>query len=59
MTQYLLAVHHDGTGPYTAAKENLGGFWITSAADPDTALKWARQATAACRMAVEVRPFAE
>ena len=114
MTQYLLAVHHDGTGPdispeelqqsladmgvfdtklkdsgafvfrgrllgvesatvvrqsgsdypvtdgpYAAAKEYLGGFWIISAADPDTALEWARQATAACRLAIEIRPFAD
>jgi hypothetical protein len=114
MTQYLLAVHHDGTppdispeefkqsfadigvfntklmdagafvftgrlpgaesatvvrqsgggylvtdGPYLAAKEHLGGFWVISAADPAAALEWAREATAACRLAVEIRPFAE
>lgn len=114
MTQYLLSVHHDGTGPdispeelqqsfpgigaftaklmdsgafvfigrllgvesatvvrrsgddypvtdgpYIESKENLHGFWIINAADPDTALNWARQATAASRLAIEIRPFAE
>jgi hypothetical protein len=46
-------------GPYLATKEHLGGFWIISAADPAAALEWAREATAACRFAVEIRPFAE
>ena len=114
MTQYLLSVHHDGTGPdispeelqqsfpgigaftaklmdsgafvfigrllgvesatvvrrsgddypvtdgpYIESKENLHGFWIINAADQDTALDWARQATAASRLAIEIRPFAE
>ncbi|HSZ41867.1 MAG TPA: YciI family protein [Trebonia sp.] len=46
-------------GPYTETKEHLGGFWIISAADLDAALDWARLATAACRLPVEVRPFAD
>ncbi len=44
-------------GPYTETKEHLGGFWIINAADLDEALAWARQATVACRLPVEVRPF--
>ncbi|MGO9078573.1 MAG: YciI family protein [Streptosporangiaceae bacterium] len=44
-------------GPYTETKEHLGGFWIISAPDLDAALEWARLATVACRLPVEVRPF--
>ena len=46
-------------GPYTETKEHLGGFWIISAADLDAALEWARLATVACRVPVEVIPFDE
>ena len=46
-------------GPYTETKEHLGGFWIINAADLDAALEWARLATVACRLPVEVRPFDE
>jgi hypothetical protein len=46
-------------GPYAETKEHLGGFWIINAADLDEALDWARQATAACRIPVEVTPFDE
>jgi hypothetical protein len=46
-------------GPYTETKEHLGGFWVISAADLDAALEWARLATVACRVPVEVRPFAD
>jgi hypothetical protein len=46
-------------GPYTETKEHLGGFWVISAADLDAALEWARLATAACRLPVEVTPFDE
>jgi hypothetical protein len=45
-------------GPHSAAKEVRAGFWIISAADADAALEWARQATAACRMVVEIRALA-
>jgi hypothetical protein len=44
-------------GPFAEAKEQLGGFWVIAAKDLDEALDWARQATIACRGAVEVRPF--
>ena len=44
-------------GPYIEAKEQLGGFWIIDVPDLDTALTWARDASAACRGPVEVRPF--
>ncbi|MGZ4729760.1 MAG: YciI family protein [Acidimicrobiales bacterium] len=44
-------------GPYAEAKEQLGGFWVIDVADLDAALDWARQATVACKGAVEVRPF--
>jgi hypothetical protein len=44
-------------GPYTQAKEHLGGFWIIGVADLDAALGWAKLATVACRAPVEVTPF--
>ena len=46
-------------GPFAEAKEQLGGFWVINAADLDEALAWAAKATRACRVPVEVRPFAE
>jgi hypothetical protein len=46
-------------GPYAETKEHLGGFWIINAADLDEAIEWARQATAACRVPIEVTPFDE
>lgn len=44
-------------GPYSEAKEHIGGFWIIDVPDLDAALAWASQATVACQGAVEVRPF--
>ena len=44
-------------GPFAEAKEHLGGFWVLRAADLDEAMRWASEASAACRGAVEVRPF--
>src|SRR6185295_9654685 len=44
-------------GPFSEAKEHIGGFWIIKAPDLDAALKWAAQATVACMAPVEVRPF--
>ena len=44
-------------GPYAETKEHLGGFWIIDAADLDAALEWAKLATVACRVPVEVVPF--
>ena len=44
-------------GPFAEAKEHLGGFWIIKAPDLDAALKLAAEGSAACRGAVEVRPF--
>lgn len=44
-------------GPYAETKEQMGGFWVIEAADFDEALDWARQATVACELPVEVRPF--
>jgi hypothetical protein len=46
-------------GPYLETKEYLGGFWVISAVDPDAALAWAREATVACRLPVEIRPFGD
>ncbi len=48
-------LHTDG--PYLEGKEHIGGFWVIEAADDDAAMRWADQATVACRGAVEVRPF--
>ena len=44
-------------GPYSEAKEQIGGFWVIEAADLDEALDLARQAAVACKGDVEVRPF--
>jgi hypothetical protein len=44
-------------GPFSEAKEYIGGFWIIKADDLDAALKWAAKATEACGAPVEVRPF--
>jgi hypothetical protein len=44
-------------GPYSEAKEHVGGFWLLEAADLDQALEWGRKAVVACRAPVEVRQF--
>ena len=44
-------------GPFAESKEQIGGFWVIEAADLDAALAWAAKGSAACRGAVEVRPF--
>ena len=46
-------------GPYPEGKEHVGGFWIIQAADLDEALAWARKATVACTLPVEVRPMVD
>jgi hypothetical protein len=46
-------------GPFAEGKEHIGGLWIIKAPDLDAALEWARKATRACRIPVEVRPFQE
>lgn len=44
-------------GPFSEAKEHIGGFWVIEATDLDEALRWAGKATVACQGPVEVRPF--
>ena len=44
-------------GPFAEAKEHLGGFWVITAADLDSALALAAEGSAACGGPVEVRPF--
>ena len=44
-------------GPFAETKEQLGGFWVITAADLDAALAWAAKGSAACGGPVEVRPF--
>ena len=44
-------------GPFSEAKEFLGGFWVIEAEDLDEALQWAKEGSAACQGRVEVRPF--
>ncbi len=44
-------------GPYTEAKEMMGGFWVLELPDLDAALEHARRASLACEGPVEVRPF--
>jgi hypothetical protein len=41
-------------GPYTEAKEHIGGLWVLAVADLEEALMWARKAAVACRAAIEV-----
>jgi hypothetical protein len=48
---------HITDGPYTEAKEHIGGFWVLEAANLDEALEWGSKAAVACRASVEVRPF--
>jgi hypothetical protein len=44
-------------GPFSEAKEQIGGFWVVEAPDLDAALALAAEGSAACRGPVEVRPF--
>jgi hypothetical protein len=44
-------------GPYLEGKEHIGGLWIIEAPDLDAALAWARKATVATTLPIEVRPF--
>jgi len=46
-------------GPFSEAKEQLGGFWVIDAPNLDVALTWAAKGSAACGAPVEVRPFQE
>ncbi len=44
-------------GPFSEAKEQIGGFWVIEASDLDEALKIASAGSEACGGPVEVRPF--
>lgn len=44
-------------GPYTEAKEHVGGFTIVRAPDLDRALEWGRKLARAIGLPIEVRPF--
>jgi hypothetical protein len=44
-------------GPFSEAKEQIGGFWIIDVPDLDAALEVAAEGSAACMGPVEVRPF--
>lgn len=44
-------------GPYVEGTEHIGGLWIIDAPDLDAALVWARRASAATTLPIEVRPF--
>ena len=46
-------------GPFVESKEHLGGFYVIQAEDLDAALGWASKVTAAIRVPIEVRPFAD
>ena len=45
-------------GPFTEAKEHIGGFTIVEATDLDEALSWARKLSDASTLPIEVRPIA-
>jgi hypothetical protein len=44
-------------GPFTEAKEHIGGFTIIRAADLDAALEWGSKLARATTLPVEVRPL--
>ncbi|MGL5811410.1 MAG: YciI family protein [Nocardioides sp.] len=44
-------------GPFAETKEHLGGFWIVELPDLDAALELAGEASKACALPVEIRPF--
>ncbi|SDU76622.1 YciI family protein [Jiangella alkaliphila] len=44
-------------GPFTEAKEHIGGFYIINSESLDHALEWAGKVVDATNHAVEVRPF--
>ena len=44
-------------GPFTEAKEHIGGFLVIKAPDLDSALDWGRKAFRATTLPIEVRPF--
>lgn len=44
-------------GPFIEAKEYVGGFWIITAPDHETALALATEGSRACNRRVELRPF--
>lgn len=46
-------------GPFTEAKEYLGGFWVIEADNDDDAIAWAKQASRALQSRVEVRALQE
>jgi hypothetical protein len=48
---------HVTDGPFSEAREVLGGFWIIEVSDEAAALELARAASVACRNPVEVRAF--
>ena len=44
-------------GPYVEGKEHIGGIYVITAPDLDTALAWGRKVAAATTLPIEVRPF--
>ncbi len=44
-------------GPFTEAKEHIGGFYVINAESLDSALAWAGKVVEAINHAIEVRPF--
>lgn len=46
-------------GPYLEGKEHVGGLWVVDAPDLDVALSWARKASEATTLPIEVRPFVD
>ena len=44
-------------GPFAETKEHMGGFWVLEIEDLDAALALAAEASRACALPLEVRPF--
>jgi hypothetical protein len=44
-------------GPYSEAKEQLGGYYVIEAADLDAAIAWASRCPGTTMGAIEVRPI--
>jgi hypothetical protein len=46
-------------GPFSEAKEHVGGFTVVQADDLDAALEWGRKLARATTLPIEVRPIRE
>jgi len=50
-------MHFFSAGPFQSTREYLSGFWVIDAADHETALALATEASKCCNRRIELRPF--